>query len=273
MMLTPAALAAHMATHKSSSSASSPSIKPRTHWKADDYNEHATSTAAAAAALSRMPALSSSFVAAVSASSSDTLEVKKRNAVPLRSPSAPVASGPSGASRSDAICLDDDDEVPAATVDSVLKNQRLSLEAAQAFVQASFDADELVHRQKLPLVDPLTLSRIDVPVRSRKCEHVRCMDLATILMQADHAASKQTVLKCPICNDAIAISDLVVDAFLQLRLQEGQHEHTHAHTLTHVSNPTSTLSLFAHFSSPSIFRVALIASLLLQPPNFPMPAS
>jgi hypothetical protein len=50
---------------------------------------------------------------------------------------------------------------------------------------------------------------------------VRCMDLATILQQAAHAASRQKPLQCPICHDAITIAELVVDAFLQERLKDG----------------------------------------------------
>ena len=133
---------------------------------------------------------------------------------------AAAAGSASGSSASTAICLDDSE--PVVTVASVVASQTLSLSDSQAFVHASFASDDLIHRQKLPLVDPLTLARISIPVRSRFCHHVRCLDLATILMQAAETASRGKPLRCPICNEPIALQDLVVDSFIKLRLEEGQ---------------------------------------------------
>lgn len=138
--------------------------------------------------------------------------------LPTGAPAAAAASA-SGASASTAICLEDSE--PMVTAASVVAHQTLSLADSSAFVHASFASDEMIHRQKLPLVDPLTLARISIPVRSRHCHHVRCLDLDTILMQAADAASRSKPLRCPICNEGMALQDLVVDSFIKMRLEEG----------------------------------------------------
>jgi hypothetical protein len=161
------------------------------------------------------PPLASSFVPA---SVWRNQAPAKMPSVPIRRPAAPITGA--GSSASEAICLDDEEPLPTAA--QISAQQRLSLIEAKVFIAASFEADELVERMKLPLVDPLTLARIDIPVRSSKCDHVRCMDLQTILSQAERASLRQTQLACPICHGPISLTDLVVDEFLQQRLKEGE---------------------------------------------------
>jgi hypothetical protein len=124
-----------------------------------------------------------SFAAVAAAQSAALMQHQRR-------PMAAPLTGP-GSSASDAIALDDDDDdAKPITAAHVLAHQRLSVSDAKSFVARSFLADEFVSSMKLPLVDPLTLARIVVPVRSAKCDHVRCFDLDTILMQAAHAESR-----------------------------------------------------------------------------------
>jgi hypothetical protein len=126
-----------------------------------------------------------SFAAVAAAKSAALLQQQQRR------PMAAPLTGP-GSSASDAIALDDDDDGDSKPITAahVQAHQRLSVSDAKSFVARSFLADEFVSSMKLPLVDPLTLARIVVPVRSTKCDHVRCFDLDTILMQAAHAESR-----------------------------------------------------------------------------------
>jgi len=217
-LLTSGALRDHMQLHSQAQQAVN-----RRHWRDPDYHEYMQQYQQQQQQVRKQfPSLASSFVPAVPGAERTLSSIAARYSASAGAPPAvAAAAAASGTSASTAIELDDD-EAPAVTMASVVASQRLSLAEAKAFVARTFLADEFVHSMKLPLVDPLTLMRIVVPVRSRRCEHVRCMDLATILEQAAHSASRLKPLNCPICHLVIQLADLVVDEFLQARLKEGQ---------------------------------------------------
>ena len=173
----------------------------------------------------RYPSLGASFVPASNSASSHSAPVKSFTSTPDH---MKTNRGPSGSSASDAIAIDDSDEADEfPTVATISLHQRLTLDDSLAFLRSSFAADEFVHSQKLPLVDPLTLTRIEVPVRSKQCSHVRCMDLGVFLQHARDASQRKAKLKCTICSIETKIADLVVDSFIEMRLKEG-HQHQKA---------------------------------------------
>ena len=64
---------------------------------------------------------------------------------------------------------------------------------------------------KFSLLDPLTYQRIQVPVRSVHCSHIKCFDLRTFL---EMYADKETKV-CPICSGNIYLKDLILDSYVK----------------------------------------------------------
>lgn len=61
---------------------------------------------------------------------------------------------------------------------------------------------------ELNLCDPVSLSRINIPVRSVDCSHIQCFDLKTFLLIS---FNNQRMLKCPICNKYCDNMRLMID--------------------------------------------------------------
>lgn len=59
------------------------------------------------------------------------------------------------------------------------------------------------------LADPVLLTRIKVPARSRRCAHIDCFDLATFLQLQVQAST----WKCPVCNSMLHWEDIAVDDY------------------------------------------------------------
>ena len=72
---------------------------------------------------------------------------------------------------------------------------------------AAQDADVVAGPETLTLKDPISMTRIDLPCKSRYCHHTACFDANTFL-----TLNEQTpTWACPICNRAISSDD---DLFL-----------------------------------------------------------
>jgi hypothetical protein len=68
---------------------------------------------------------------------------------------------------------------------------------------------------KVSLRCPLMLTRINIPVKGRRCSHVQCFDLDYYLMYARRSSK----FLCPVCNKPNARpSDLVVSPYIQKAL-------------------------------------------------------
>eukprot|EP01083_Nonionella_stella_P091107 254620_1 len=67
--------------------------------------------------------------------------------------------------------------------------------------------------ESLTLMDPVSNSRISVPVRGRKCVHNEAFDLSSFL-ENSLKESKTEDGRCPICGQTIQFYDLSVDPFL-----------------------------------------------------------
>lgn len=68
------------------------------------------------------------------------------------------------------------------------------------------DSQELypTGKVKLSLLDPISLQRIKIPLRSTQCAHLECFDLETFLIFNKH--SPRSFLKCPICHQVLGIT-------------------------------------------------------------------
>lgn len=84
------------------------------------------------------------------------------------------------------------------------------------------DDDVVVETEAFPfsLLDPLTLTRLRVPVRARSCEHVRCFDLESFLEMYSSSEEKP----CPVCGKDIDPRDLVKDFYVGRILRETSEE-------------------------------------------------
>ncbi|TPX66854.1 hypothetical protein SpCBS45565_g04185 [Spizellomyces sp. 'palustris'] len=71
------------------------------------------------------------------------------------------------------------------------------------------DDDIQMGNQIITFKCPLTLVRINVPVKSKKCRHRQCFDCEAFLTLNQNPGSKW---KCPVCGKPIDPGDLLVDA-------------------------------------------------------------
>jgi E3 SUMO-protein ligase PIAS1 len=76
---------------------------------------------------------------------------------------------------------------------------------------AAQDADIVPGAETLTLKDPISMTRIELPCKSRYCLHTACFDAATFL-----TLNEQTpTWTCPICNRAIPTDDdLFLDGYV-----------------------------------------------------------
>eukprot|EP00808_Paulinella_micropora_P003159 g43559.t1 len=72
----------------------------------------------------------------------------------------------------------------------------------------------------LSLACPLSLRRIDRPAKGLKCDHTRCFDLSTFIMYCEQS----WIWQCPICDQAIAPSELILDQKLERILKEAPED-------------------------------------------------
>ncbi|CAI5465516.1 unnamed protein product [Closterium sp. Yama58-4] len=77
----------------------------------------------------------------------------------------------------------------------------------------------------LSLKCPLSLTRIKVPVRGKKCSHESTFDLASYLrMNQGLAKNVKRAWRCPVCYQQLLWSELFLDGFMQKILDEANEE-------------------------------------------------
>src|SRR5436190_21807869 len=76
---------------------------------------------------------------------------------------------------------------------------------------AAQDTDIVPGPETLTLKDPISMTRIDLPSKSRYCQHTSCFDAATFLTLNEQTPTWQ----CPICNRSISSDeDLFLDGYV-----------------------------------------------------------
>lgn len=63
---------------------------------------------------------------------------------------------------------------------------------------------------KYSLLDPLTYQRMEHPVRSLHCRHVKCFDLRAFV----ELYSNKEKMECPVCYEAVRLDELKEDVFV-----------------------------------------------------------
>ncbi|KAK7203723.1 PINIT domain-containing protein [Myxozyma melibiosi] len=81
---------------------------------------------------------------------------------------------------------------------------------AEIVKKNSDDDDIIVGPTILSLKCPISYSRIRVPIRSTRCNHIQCYD-ATSYIQLQEQAPTWT---CPVCNIAAPLSNIAVDSYV-----------------------------------------------------------
>lgn len=82
-------------------------------------------------------------------------------------------------------------------------------EVVQSIILQNSDPDVVATAQGLTLKDPLTFSRIKIPIRSVHCFHIGCFDAETFFMMNEQTP----VWKCPICSMVLRVEDIRVDGY------------------------------------------------------------
>ncbi|QIW98430.1 hypothetical protein AMS68_003948 [Peltaster fructicola] len=77
------------------------------------------------------------------------------------------------------------------------------------------DPDISAMSSKMSLKDPISTSRITVPVRSTICSHNQCFDASYFLQLQEQAPTWQ----CPLCNKTVSFESLSVDKYFDEILQ------------------------------------------------------
>ena len=81
-------------------------------------------------------------------------------------------------------------------------------------VKSELIADENEGYRSLDLRCPVGLSRIRIPVRGVKCNHIRCFDLASYVSVNRSTSNLNLRWLCPICNTYVPPKDLLIDSYV-----------------------------------------------------------
>lgn len=94
-----------------------------------------------------------------------------------------------------------------------LKSQPLSKESIlEDRFNTIFSQDDIVSvGETISLKDPVTLSRIKNPIRSKKCKHIQCFDAGTFITM-NRAKGRW---ECPVCNSKVQWSELILDGYFK----------------------------------------------------------
>ncbi|MES1919957.1 hypothetical protein MHBO_001699, partial [Bonamia ostreae] len=97
--------------------------------------------------------------------------------------------------------------------EKVLLYQTIPFERALRKIVNSFEKEKSVEETSfsLPLFDPFSFKRIEVPGKGRNCEHRNVFDVKSFLLRCN----KKTFENCPVCKKPIGESDLEVDGFIE----------------------------------------------------------
>jgi hypothetical protein len=73
------------------------------------------------------------------------------------------------------------------------------------------------------LCDPISLTRIETPVRFRTCTHFQCFDVDTHFQCQTHPPTTHS--RCPVCNISAPTASLVIDTWFQSLLRTVPADH------------------------------------------------
>lgn len=98
---------------------------------------------------------------------------------------------------------------------------RLRLQHHDVRSKDSEDDDHIICDEiKVSIRDPLSLCRIQIPIRGTGCHHPQCVDLKTYLNYCHHTKTWQ----CPICMQPLMPNDLAVDHSMARIIKEVSSE-------------------------------------------------
>lgn len=89
--------------------------------------------------------------------------------------------------------------------------------------QASGGADEEIQclsNDKLQLQCPITMARIDDPVRGERCQHFQCFSLEAYIISNQQIRAFNNRWVCPVCSLVLRPSDLLRDEYVARVLRE-----------------------------------------------------
>jgi len=87
---------------------------------------------------------------------------------------------------------------------------------AQSAQQQEKDNEIICDQMVVSIRDPLSLCKIDTPVRGIRCYHPQCVDLQTYLNYCHHTNTWQ----CPICMQPLLYKQLMLDAAMMKIIKE-----------------------------------------------------
>ena len=112
---------------------------------------------------------------------------------------------------------------------------------------------------KYSLLDPLTYQRMEHPVRSLHCKHVKCFDLRAFV----ELYSNKEKMECPVCYEAVRLDELKEDVFVwdilkhtnkdeeEVELELSGEWHHCQVDLTPPPSPTQNLGVHEHDETSS----------------------
>eukprot|EP01053_Blabericola_migrator_P002274 Blabericola_migrator_1__2273@NODE_1629_length_4140_cov_9_186840_g1061_i0_p1_GENE_NODE_1629_length_4140_cov_9_186840_g1061_i0NODE_1629_length_4140_cov_9_186840_g1061_i0_p1_ORF_typecomplete_len823_score93_94zfMIZ/PF02891_20/2e02zfMIZ/PF02891_20/1_7e03zfMIZ/PF02891_20/6_6e17PINIT/PF14324_6/9_6e07PINIT/PF14324_6/5_9e02zfNse/PF11789_8/4e03zfNse/PF11789_8/1_2e05PHD/PF00628_29/0_00015PHD/PF00628_29/41Zf_RING/PF16744_5/0_19Zf_RING/PF16744_5/4_5PHD_4/PF16866_5/0_013PHD_4/PF16866_5/13zfDi19/PF05605_12/0_1 len=121
--------------------------------------------------------------------------------------------------------------LPQEIYQSIVERQALSVEEAEHQAMEKIDnffglqGDEdddvgvVASTLRVKLICPITLTKIQTPVRGRKCAHLQCYDLMSYLQVTKATRAFNNRWKCVECNTITKPKDLVVDTYFQKLLK------------------------------------------------------
>jgi len=90
------------------------------------------------------------------------------------------------------------------------------MQKQQDLTSAADDEDiRCISSHKLPLRCPVSMDRIQVPVRGHDCSHIQCFDLEAYLTSNQQMRAFNNRWVCPICSLVLRPDDLCKDAYVE----------------------------------------------------------
>jgi hypothetical protein len=119
--------------------------------------------------------------------------------------------------------------------DGPLALTKLTFEEGRALIQKNFDEknavvlddsdgenetemDKSSIHLTLSLLCGASMSAIQVPVRGKKCKHIKCFDLKNYLLSNSHVSGGRW--RCLVCEDFVPVRELMIDGFIEKILEE-----------------------------------------------------
>ena len=72
----------------------------------------------------------------------------------------------------------------------------------------------------LQVRDPATWAKIKIPIKSRSCTHLQCLDLLEVLKRIEEHKHSTKGIACPICGNSFYLKDLVLGTTFRVFLPD-----------------------------------------------------